>query len=104
VNSNLNLFRSPMHLLLSLLNPAKFLCLFHMHHLKAPFIKFMCFKMGKFSTAHYYFFGICRNILFDCVFVRYHYNFVTHLPKHTAVPKTESLAILFAIIGFGKKV
>jgi hypothetical protein len=39
-------------------------------------------------------FGVCRNTLLDCVFARYHYNFVTHLPKHTAVPETESSTLL----------
>jgi hypothetical protein len=41
------------------------------------------------------FWSLCQNTLPDCVFARYHYNFVTHLPEHTALPKTESLTLLF---------
>jgi hypothetical protein len=28
-------------------------------------------------------FGVCRNISSDCVFAKYHYNFITHLLEHT---------------------
>jgi hypothetical protein len=51
-----------------------------------------------------YFFGICQNTLPDCGFARYHYNSVTHLPEHTAVPKIEILALLFEMAGFEKNV
>jgi hypothetical protein len=30
----------------------------------------------------------------------YHYNFVIHLPEHTAMPKTESSALLIEMTGF----
>jgi hypothetical protein len=48
--------------------------------------------------------GVCQNTLFNCVFVRYHYKLVTHLPEHTAVPKKESLTLLFEITGFKESV
>jgi hypothetical protein len=40
----------------------------------------------------------------DCVFPKYHHNFVTHLREHTAVSKIESLALMFGMTGFDENV
>jgi hypothetical protein len=43
-------------------------------------------KRKKIATRHCYFLAFAET--------HYHYNFVTYLPQHTAVPKIKSLALL----------
>jgi hypothetical protein len=39
------------------------------------------------------FFGVCQNIASDCVFARYDYNFMIHLPELITWLKKDSFAL-----------
>jgi hypothetical protein len=43
--------------------------------------------MGKICYRTLLFSHVCQNTLLNYGFAEYHYNFVSHLPEHTALPK-----------------